>query len=485
MKDNIRYSVIVNLIRTLCLTLLSFISFPYVCKALGSEMMGTYTWANSFVYYFLIIARLGIPNVAIRECSKVKNDKNVLSKKVQEFFIIQAILTILSFGLMCAFVFSVKELNSWKELIFILSINFIVGVFSFEWVFIALEKHYFISFRSIFTLSLSTLFILIMVKQPTDIWVYAVLAISSTIFTVIINCLYLKKYVTFKYIGKYDFKQYIIPLLVVFAVSFVLTIYNSTDRFVLGFLDKNKGEVASYSVGIKCIEIIITIITSLDSVFIPRATHYYKHQNNFAFSNLTRYGFNICFFIAIPAIATMSVLANQITNIISGGGEGYQNAPTALIILVSMTLTFSLSDMIYQQVLLPMKQEKYYLYTLLMGAVLNVGGSISLGLIFKSNPSIGVALATLIADIIVLINLVYLAKDHVYKAIFTKNNLKLIVTGIIVGVSAIFIRQLFSNLSSVLQIIFVVLIEAFIYIGILIVLKEDLVMSFVKRIIKK
>ena len=53
MKDNIRYSVIVNLIKTLVLTLLSFISFPHVCAALGAEVMGTYTWANTFVFYFL------------------------------------------------------------------------------------------------------------------------------------------------------------------------------------------------------------------------------------------------------------------------------------------------------------------------------------------------------------------------------------------------------------------------------------------------
>ena len=156
MKDNIRYSVIVNLIKTLVLTLLSFISFPHVCAALGAEVMGTYTWANTFVFYFLIIAKSGIPNIAIRECSKVKDDRIALSKKVQEFFIIQAIHTILAFTLMCIGVFSVKELFEWKDLIFILSINFLVSTFSFEWLFIALEKHYFISLRSIATMERQT-----------------------------------------------------------------------------------------------------------------------------------------------------------------------------------------------------------------------------------------------------------------------------------------------------------------------------------------
>ncbi|MCH5172224.1 MAG: oligosaccharide flippase family protein [Erysipelotrichales bacterium] len=485
MKDNIRYSVIVNLIRTLVLTILSFISFPYVCKALRANAMGTYTWANTFVYYFLIIARSGIPNVAIRECAKVRENKNELSKKVQEFFIIQGLLTIVSFILMCVIIFSVKELADWKELIFILSINFVIGAFSFEWVFIALEKHYFISFRSIITLALSAILIMSLVKKPEDIYLYAVFAILTTILTVIINCFALKKYVTFKYVGKYDFKQYFKPIIIIFIISLILTLYNSTDTFILGFLDPDKALVASYSVGIKSIEIIITLITSLDAVFIPRATKYYKMENKYFFHNLTRYGFNICLFIAIPAVVTMAALSRQITVIISNGTEGYVDADLILIILVSMSLTFSLADMIYEQVLLPMKKEKYYLFTLLMGTILNIGGSISLGLLFKDNPAIGVAIATMLADVVVLGNLIFLAKDYAIKALFNKNSLKLVIAGLLVAISSFVLVKFLPIRNNIVQMVVVVLVGAVIYLGSLVLMKENLVMSFINRTEKK
>lgn len=481
MKDNIRYSVIVNLIRTLVLTILSFISFPYVCKALGAEMLGSYTWANTFVYYFLIIARSGIPNVAIRECAKVQNDKKELSRKVQEFFIIQAVLTALSFAVMCICIYSIKELTSLKELIFILSINFVIGAFSFEWVFIALEKHYFISIRSIITIGISSILIIKLVKNPTDVFLYSVLAILSTILTVIINCLVLKRYISFKYVGAYNFKKYFKPITIVFIISLVLTLYNSTDSFILGFLDNSKASVASYSVGIKSIEIIITIITSLDAVFIPRATKYYKLENKYFFNNLTRYGFNICFFIAIPAIVTMIATSDQITILISGGGEGYYGASSALIILVSMALTYSLADMIYEQVLLPMKKEKYYLYTMIMGTIFNIGGSISLGLLFEENPIIGVAIATMLADIIVLFNLIYIAKGYVLQAIFNKNTLKIIISGVLLLISSLLLIKVL-NITPAWQIVIVVLVGALVYLLSLIILKENLVMSFIKRI---
>ena len=78
MEDRTRTNVIINIARTLVLTILSFITFPWVCRYLGSEALGAYTWANTFVLYFLVLAKIGIPNLAIRECVKVKNDKELL-----------------------------------------------------------------------------------------------------------------------------------------------------------------------------------------------------------------------------------------------------------------------------------------------------------------------------------------------------------------------------------------------------------------------
>ena len=59
MINDTRINVIVNIIRTLVLTLLSFITFPWVCRYLGDSAVGAYTWANTFVAYFLILAKIG------------------------------------------------------------------------------------------------------------------------------------------------------------------------------------------------------------------------------------------------------------------------------------------------------------------------------------------------------------------------------------------------------------------------------------------
>lgn len=497
MKNNIRINVIVNIIRTLVLTFLSFITFPWVCRYLGESAVGTYTWANTFVMYFLILAKVGIPNLAVRECVKVRDDKEKLSNKVQTFFLIQLVTTLISFGLMCVLVYSVKDFENISSLIFVLSLNFLSGAFSFEWLFIALEKQFYMSVRSIIALTLSAILIVVFVTSPSHLLLYALIAVSVTIFTTISNLYYVRKYISFKKTMPYQVKEYIKPLSVLCILTLLISLYNQTDTLILGFIDSNKIEVASYSVGIKGVDIIIGIITALSTVFIPRAAYYYEKEDKRFFNNLNKYSINICMFIVIPAIITMCVLAKPICGIISGTdyrGEvsSYQSAPAILITLAAIMLTYSLGDIIYGQILLPMKKEKFYMFAMLFGTIINIAFSILLGgYVFPRNnlsPAIGVAIGTVTTDFLMIVFLLIVTWKWSKTAVFNLNTLKLLAAnGLILAISLVLrnpIEKLFANVSSsieityILEIVLIVVIDAIAYLVTLGLLKENLVSSF-------
>ncbi len=497
MEDKTRTNVIINIARTLVLTILSFITFPWVCRYLGANSLGAYTWANTFVLYFLVLAKVGIPNLAIRECVKVKDNKELLSNRVQTFFLIQLITTLLSFGFMTTLVFSVPNFTESKEIIFLLSINFLSGAFSFEWVFIALEKQFYMSVRTIVVLALSTILIISFVTTPGDIFIYSLLTASVTLLTSIANIVYLRKFISLKKTMPYSIKPYIKPLLVLCSISLIISFYNQTDTFILGFIDESKAEVASYSVGIKGIDVIIGVITALSTVFIPRAAICYAQEDKKYFNRINRYSINICLFIVLPAIATMACLAKPVTGLISGNTNfdpklGYINAPVVLIILSSMMLTYSISDIIYGQILLPTKKEKYYLFALLGGTILNIVFSIVFGkFVFKENPSIGVAIGTVLTDAMILIFLVAVTWKWSWKAIFNFNSLKILLVTVVIFLITFFLKDPMYNFlmsknfgsekSMLIELVSIVAIDAIIYISALIILKEELISSFVRR----
>ena len=494
MKNNIRTNVVINLIRTLALTILSFLTFPYVCQVLLDAEMGLYTWANTFVYYFLVLAKIGIPNLAIRECVSVKDDKEKLSNKAQAFFILQSVTTVISFAAMCGFVFAVPQLFEARDIIFLLSINFLSGAFSFEWIYIALEKQFYMSVRSIIILALSAILIIVFVKNPDDLPIYSLITAGVTVITSIVNLIFLSDSISFKKTMPYNYKQYVRPLTTLFVLSMLLALYNQTDTFILGFLNMTKEEVGAYSVGIKGIDIIIGVIAGLSTVFIPRAAYYYGKEDKRFFNNLNKYSMNICMFIVMPAVITMSIMSTQICKLIAGN-TGYDTASWVLIALASMMITYSLGDIIYGQILLPMKKEKYYLFAILGGVILNIILSLVLGIYaFKEHPSIGVAIGTMVTDLLVLVYLVSKTWKWVKKPLFNKNTLKLLIgNGLVLLMSLLLIywtpiRGLWNNNVNItyigslaLELVSVVIIDAIIYFVSLALMKEDLVYSLIRR----
>ncbi len=75
------------------------ITFPYVSRVLLPVGTGKVAFATSIVSYFSMVGMLGfsmvgmlgIPTYGIRACAKVRNDRDKLSKTVQEIMVINSV----------------------------------------------------------------------------------------------------------------------------------------------------------------------------------------------------------------------------------------------------------------------------------------------------------------------------------------------------------------------------------------------------------
>ena len=194
----------------------------------------------------------------------------------------------------------------------------------------------------------------------------------------------------------------------------------------------------------------------------------------------------------------MIVLSKPICSLISGNSEldlnnvsgGYNDSYFVLMILAAMMLTYSLGEIIYGQILLPAKKEKYYLYALLIGVVINAILSIVLGgFVFESHPAIGVAIGTVCTDVAIFVFLAIKTWVWVKEALFNKNTLKLVISGLLVALISILVvliaPKLLSSLGRewqyLIQIALVLVLGGLVYIVSLLIMKEDLVSSFIRH----
>ena len=138
-----------------------------------------------------------------------------------------------------------------------------------------------------------------------------------------------------------------------------------------------------------------------------------------------------------------------------------------------------------------MKKEKYYLYALLGGTILNIVFSIVFGkYVFTDNPSIGVAIGTSLTDLFILVFLISVSWKWIKPAIFNLNSVKILSITIVIFLITFFIKDPIYDLvaptkgastAMIVQLVGIVALDAIIYLVSLAFLKEDLVSSFIRK----
>jgi len=238
------------------------IVLPYASRILMPEGIGRVDFASSVISYFIMLASLGIPLYGIRECAKVRDDREKLTKVAQELFILNMLWTLVAYVILAACIAFVPKLYQEKELIMLTSLSILFTTLGVEWLYQAKEEYLYITVRSVIfkLISLGTLFLL--VRTENDYMFYALILIISSVGSNILNAINARKIVSLRPVGNYDFKRHMKPILTLFAMNLAISIYANLDTVMLGFLTDDR-EVGLYSTSIKVSRAVITLVTSL------------------------------------------------------------------------------------------------------------------------------------------------------------------------------------------------------------------------------
>ena len=83
-QKSLKLNFVMNAILTMSQFVFPLITFPYVSRILLPIGTGKVSFATSIVSYFTLFAQLGIPTYGIRACAKVRDNREELSKMVQD-----------------------------------------------------------------------------------------------------------------------------------------------------------------------------------------------------------------------------------------------------------------------------------------------------------------------------------------------------------------------------------------------------------------
>ena len=278
-----------------------------------------------------------------------------------------------------------------------------------EWLYRALEKYNFITVSSVAFKILAMILMFLMIHSESDVFAYGVLTVLAASGSFILNFLYARKYVSFKPVGNYDFSRHFRPVVVFFAMSCATTVYTNLDNVMLGFMTSDE-QVGYYNAAIKIKSALVSVVTSLGTVLLPRISYYISRNKMDEARSIVKKAIQFVFVISVPMIVYFFIYATE--SIIFLSGPLYTESILAMRIITPTILIIGISNVTGIQILIPLGKEKYVLYSEVAGAITDL---VLNAVLIPKMGSAGAATGTLIAEIVVLIVQYYSIRNEVKK----------------------------------------------------------------------
>lgn len=479
MKEHksVLYNFIMNVILTMSSFIFPLITFPYISRILLPVGTGKVSFATSVVNYFLLIAQLGIPTYGIRACAKVRDDKERLSKTVQEILLINFIMCIIAYVLFFCVLFLMPRFQEEKKLLLITSASILFTTLGVEWLFKALEMYSYITWRSIFFKCIAIVAMFLFVKEQKDYIVYGAISIFASSASGILNFIYMHKLVDLKKRGKLEIQKHIKPILIFFAMSCATTVYLNLDTTMLGFM-KTDADVGYYNAAVKIKNMLVSIVTSLGAVLLPRVTAYLANGETEKFRNLSKKAISFVMFLAIPMLTYFIVFAKQGVLLLSG--NEFENSVLPMKIMMPTLLFIGLTNIMGIQILVPLGKESKVLASTVTGAIIDLG--LNFILIPKYSVA-GAAIGTVTAEFVVFLYQYFADKD-LFKELFRNVTFwKYAVASIIAVLGSVWLLKF--ELGYFVTLLLSCLSYGTVYLICLLLLKEDFIFEVLEMVFSK
>ena len=386
-----------NFILTASQFMFPLITFPYVSRVLSAAGNGRVSFASSVANYFLMVASLGIPTYGVRACAQVRDDREKLSRTVQEIFFINSVMTALATAAYLICIFSVPRFYADKQLFLINGINIVLNMFGMNWFFKGLEQYDYITFRSLAFKVISVVLMFLLVHRQEDYILYGAVTVFASVGSNIPNFVRVHRYIDFRWMGNYEIRKHLKPILILFAQSLAVSVYTNLDTVMLGFM-KTDVDVGYYNAAIKIKNILLSLVTSLGNVLLPRMSYYVMEKKKREFLETMLKALNFTVLLSAPLTIYFVIFAGESINFFAG--DGYVGAVLAMQIITIAVIPNGLTGVLGVQVLTALEREKYVLYSVIIGAAVDF--VLNLVCIPRAGAA-GAAFATMVAEYIVLL----------------------------------------------------------------------------------
>ena len=448
-----------NLSYQLLVIILPIITTPYVTRIFSSDDLGTYGYFSSIVTYFILLATLGVANYGTKVISGHRKD---IDKNFWGIYSLQLEATILSIFLYCMLYIFLQFMHNPVALI--LGLSLLSKGLDISWLFQGLEDFRKITVRNITVKLVGVIAIFLFIKSANDLHLYVFLL---TIFELLGQ---LSMWLPAReFIGKPHFdweyaKQHLRPIILLFLPQIAISLYVTLDRTMLGALASTK-DVGIYDQALKLVNILLTLVTSLGSVMLPRVSNLLSLGDHKAINKMHEMSFLIYNLVIFPIMAGMLIVNDDFVNFFLG--QDFQEARYAIAIMIFRMFFIGWTNIMGIQILIPHNKNKEFMLSTTIPAIVSVGLNL---LLLPKLGYIGAAIVSVLTEVLVWLIQLFYTRSYVREVPILGSLIKIIISsGVMYGI-LLFIKQ-FLNVSPMINVGLYAILGAIIYASLILILK--------------
>ncbi len=448
-----------NLSYQILIIILPIITIPYVTRIFTSEALGNYGFYNSIVNYFALFSMLGIGIYGTKQIAAASD----VSSTFWNIYAIQLIASILAISAYVIAVFSIPKMGG--------VIPLMVGVVLFErmfdisWLFSGKEEFKKITLRNTVVKLIGVISIFTFIKSSGDLYLYIFLIVTINFLGQLVMWVPAKKFIKRPSFNTKIMKKNLHPIVLLFLPQVAISLYVVLDRTLLGLLS-SYSDVGIYEQGQKLTSILITVVTSLGVVMMPRVANLLSERKDREVQNMVKFSFILYNLIIFPMIFGLIAVNEVFVKLFLG--QNFQDVKYVLYIIVFNLMFIGWTNILGYQVLVVRNKNKEFMLSTTIPAFVSVAVNIAVIPFFGY---IGASITSVVVEILVFAIQWYYSRNIINKNLLFNKDLAKIILSSLVMFGAVMLCKMTLGLDGIIGLIIYLAVGGISYLVMIFLLK--------------
>ena len=448
-----------NLSYQILTIILPIITVPYVTRIFTSEDLGNYGFYNSIVSYFSLFAMLGIGIYGTKQIAAARD----VSSTFWNIYAIQLIASLLALFVYVITLVSIPEMGGIVPII--LGIILLTKMIDISWLFTGKEDFKKITLRNTMVKVAGVISIFTFIKSSEDLYLYIFLIVIFDFLGQFVMWIPAKKFIKRPSFDTKIIKKNLHPIVLLFLPQVAISLYVVLDRTLLGLLG-SYSDVGIYEQGQKLTSILLTVVSSLGAVMLPRVANLLSERKDREAQNMVKFSFILYNLIIFPMIFGLIVVNEVFVKLFLG--QNFQDVKYVLYIIVFNIMFIGWTNILGYQVLVVRNKNKEFMLSTTIPAIVSVAVNITVIPFFGY---IGASITSVVVEFLVFAIQWYYSRNIINKNLLFNKDLAKIICSSLVMFGVVMLCKIMLGFDGIVGLVIYLVVGGISYLAMIFLLK--------------